>query len=80
VVGTILQTEIGDDPVPLLITTSRVAGGVARSWTTADEFMQEVPNARIYDGVHYRNSGRVGTEMGRQIAQLAIDKYLLKHK
>ena len=45
-----------------------------------DEFMQEVSNARIYDGVHYRNSGRVGTEMGRQIAQLAIDKYLLKHK
>ena len=80
VVGTILQAEIGDDPVPLLITTSRAAGGVTRSWITIDEFMQEVPNARIYDGVHYRNSGRVGTEMGKQIAQLAIDKYRLGQK
>jgi hypothetical protein len=80
VVGAVLRAEIGDDPAPLLITTSRAAGGVARSWTSVDSFMQEVPNARIYDGVHYRNSGRVGTEMGRQIAQLAIDKYKLGQK
>lgn len=80
VVGTILQAEIGDDPVPALTTTSQAAGGVARSWTTVDAFMQEVANARIYDGVHYRNSGRVGASMGKQIAQLAIDKYMLKQK
>jgi hypothetical protein len=80
VVGTVLQTEIGDDQVPVLTTTSQAAGGVARSWTNIDEFMQEVANARIYDGVHYRNSGKVGAGMGRQIAQLAIDKYGLKRK
>jgi hypothetical protein len=80
VVGTILQAEIGDDPVPLLTTTSKAAGGVARSWTTVEAFMQEVANARIYDGVHYRNSGRVGASMGKQIAQLAIDRYRLKEK
>ena len=80
VVGTILQAEIGNELTPVLTTTSNAAGGVSRSWTTIDEFMQEVPNARLYDGVHYRNSARVGTEMGKQIAGLAIEKYRLTHK
>lgn len=80
VVGTILQAELRNEPIPLLTTTSNAAGGVSRSWTTIDEFMREVPNARLYDGVHYRNSGKVGTEMGKQIARLAIEKYRLTHK
>ncbi len=79
-VGTVLQAEIGDGPTPVLTTTSKAAGGVARSWTKLDDFMQEVVNARIYDGVHYRNSGKVGAEMGKQIAMLATEKYLLGKK
>ncbi|QOJ24928.1 MAG: vanadium-dependent haloperoxidase [Gammaproteobacteria bacterium] len=79
-VGTVLQIEIGDGQTPALTTTSAAAGGVARSWTKLDDFMQEVANARIYDGVHYRNSGKVGSEMGKKIANLAAEKYLLKTK
>ena len=80
VVGTILQAELGNEPTPVLTTTSNAAGGVSRSWTSIDEFMQEVPHARLYDGVHYRNSGKIGTEMGKQIARLAIEKYRLTDK
>ncbi|WP_350150308.1 vanadium-dependent haloperoxidase [Nitrosomonas sp.] len=79
-VGTVLQAEIGDGQTPLLTTTSKAAGGVARSWVKLDDFMQEVASARIYDGVHYRNSGKVGSEMGKQIAQLSAKKYLLRNK
>lgn len=79
-VGTVLKAEIGLDPTPMLTTRSHAAGDATRGWTNVDEFMQEVANARVYDGVHYRNSGRVGTEMGRKIAQLAIEKYRLGHK
>lgn len=79
-VGTVLQAEIGDGQTPLLTTTSKAAGGVARSWTKLDDFMQEVASARIYDGVHYRNSGKVGSEMGKQIAQLSAKKYFLRTK
>jgi hypothetical protein len=78
--GTVLQAEIGDGQTPLLITTSKAAGGVTRSWTKLDDFMQEVASARIYDGVHYRNSGKVGSEMGKQIAQLSAKKYFLRNK
>jgi len=43
------------------------APGVVRSWTSIDDFLLEVANARIYDGVHYRNSTEVGTAMGKKI-------------
>ena len=38
--------------------------------------MQEVANARIYDGVHYRNSTEVGTAMGKQVGALAVAKFV----
>ncbi|MBS0149566.1 MAG: vanadium-dependent haloperoxidase [Nitrospira sp.] len=79
-VGTVLKAEIGNNPMPVLTTSSHAAGDITRSWTRVDDFMQEVADARIYDGVHYRNSGRIGTEMGKQIARLAIEKYLLTQK
>jgi hypothetical protein len=75
-VGTVLQAEIGTGPRLSLTTTSSTAKGAARNWTKIDDFMQEVANARIYDGVHYRNSTEVGTAMGKQIGELAVAKYL----
>lgn len=79
-VGKVLKAEIGAGPTPILTTVSRAAGGATRSWTTIDDLVQEVANARIYDGVHYRNSGEVGTAMGRQIGELAITKYFRSSK
>lgn len=75
VVGTILKAELGDAAPPTLTTTSAAAGGATRSWASVDEFMTEVANARIYDGVHFRTSTQVGTAMGRQIGELAISRY-----
>lgn len=79
-VGTVLQAEIGDGVTPVLTTVSKAAGDVSRSWTSVNAFMQEVINARIYDGVHYRNSGEVGADMGKKVAKLAIEKYRLDQK
>lgn len=76
-VGTVLQGEIGNNQPPILQTVSKAANNVSRSWNSIDAFMQEVINARIYDGVHYRNSGEIGAQMGKQVAKLAIEKYQL---
>jgi hypothetical protein len=62
--------------MPTLTTSSPTANGTTRSWTSIDAFMQEVANARIYDGVHYRNSTEVGTAMGKQIGALVASKLL----
>ncbi|MCC6396149.1 MAG: vanadium-dependent haloperoxidase [Bacteroidetes bacterium] len=76
VVGTIIEAEIGNGPMPVLSTTSAAAGGARRTWNSIKDFMQEVANARVYDGVHFRNSTAVGTEMGKQIGALAVARYL----
>jgi hypothetical protein len=75
-VGTVLKAEIGTGSMPILMTTSYMAKGVTRRWTKIDDFMQEVANARIYGGMHYRTSTEVGTAMGKRIGELAIAKYL----
>jgi hypothetical protein len=75
-IGTVLQAEVGAGPMPILTTTSPTAKGAARSWSKIDDFIQEVANARVYDGVHYRNSTEVGTAMGRQIGAMAAAKVL----
>ncbi len=78
VTGSVLQAEIGAGPTPTLTTTSYTAKGAARSWTKTDDFIQEVANARVYDGVHYRNSTEVGTAMGKRIGALAAAKFQLR--
>ena len=50
---------------------SPTAGGAVRTWTSVGDFTQEVALARIYDGVHYRNSTEVGAAMGQKIGELA---------
>lgn len=74
-VGTVLKAELGSRPAPTLSTTSSKAPGVVRHWTRIEDFVQEVSDARIYDGVHYRNSTEVGTAMGAKIGALAVARY-----
>lgn len=70
--GAVLAAEIGTGPTPALRSASPTARGAVRTWATVDEFVREVAVARIYDGVHYRNSTQVGSTMGRQIGELAV--------
>ncbi|HVG05627.1 MAG TPA: PA-phosphatase, partial [Burkholderiaceae bacterium] len=75
-VGTVLQAEVGSGAIPALTTSSYLVKGPARSWAKIDDFMQEVGNARVYDGVHFRNSTEVGAAMGKQVGALAVEKFL----
>ena len=50
---------------------SNVAGVVnpVRSYDRLSEALQEVLDARIYGGMHYRNSTRVGANLGKQVSR-----------
>lgn len=54
--GAVLTAEVGSGPAPKLSSASPAAQGAVRTWATVNDFTQEVAVARIYDGVHYRNS------------------------
>ncbi|WP_422342571.1 hypothetical protein [Parasphingorhabdus sp.] len=71
-----MKAEIGENATPELWTVSYTDGGARRNWKSVDDFIQEVSDARIYDGVHYRSSADVGSEMGLQIGALAVETYL----
>jgi hypothetical protein len=65
----------GDD-IPEASLVSTTAPGVTRKFTKLSGYVEEVVNARIYDGVHYRTSGEVGAEMGRKIGEYAAANYM----
>jgi hypothetical protein len=64
------------DAVPKFTMTSTTAPGVTRSFERLSDYVTEVINARIYEGVHYRASGEVGAAMGRRIAANTVEHYL----
>lgn len=74
--GAVLSAEIGSEPVPRLVSTSPTLPGVTRTWRSVAEFVEEVSNARIYDGVHYRHSTEVGSALGRKVGELAVAKLM----
>ncbi len=68
--------KIFGDEIPEATLVSTTAPGVTRKFTKLSDYVQEVINARIYDGVHYRTSGVIGAEMGRQVGEYAAANYL----
>jgi hypothetical protein len=64
----VLQALYGD-AVPKFTLTSTAAPGVTRSFERLSDYVSEVINGRIYEGVHYRTSGTIGAAMGRRIAE-----------
>ena len=50
---------------------------MTRRWTRLQDYSDEVSNARVYGGIHYRFSTVIAQEMGRKIAELAVKTRLL---
>jgi hypothetical protein len=71
----VLEAEFGTGPVSLTM-TSPTAPGVVRKWSSIGDYAEEVSVARIYGGLHYRNSTVVGKAMGKKIGDLAQQNYL----
>jgi hypothetical protein len=70
-IATVLQAVAGDE-VDAISLTSPTAPGVTRKWTRLQDYSDEVSNARVYAGFHYRFSTEVGKDMGKKIGQLTV--------
>jgi hypothetical protein len=71
-VAGVVKAVLGTDDIPEVAMTSPTAPGVIHRWTSTVALTEEVANARIWSGFHYRFSTRVGTEMGRQIGEYVV--------
>ena len=71
-VGAVLEAQFGEGEVAPVAMTSAAVPGVTHRWTKISDYVNEVSNARIWGGVHYRSSTQVGRAMGTRIGQLAV--------
>ena len=51
------------------------ARGAVRRYADLDALVQEVATARIHDGVHYRFSTEAGTDLGKRVGALAVQRF-----
>jgi len=78
VIATVIRADAGGSPAVNLSTTSNTLRGVTRRWTSTEDLVREVSMARIWAGVHFRNSCEVGTRMGAQVGALVAAAYSLR--
>jgi len=71
-VAGIVKAALGTVDIPEIARTSATAPGVTHRWTNMTAFAEEVANARIWAGFHYRFSTHVGTDMGLQIGEYVV--------
>lgn len=76
-VAEVLKADVGGGSMPALSTASPSAKGAVRRWKDTDDFVREVSDARVYEGVHYRFSTEAGSRMGLQIGRQAAMKLQL---
>jgi hypothetical protein len=67
----VLQTVYGDS-VPRFTLTSSAAPDVKRSFDKLSDYVADVINGRVWEGVHYRTSGEVGAALGRRVAEHVV--------
>jgi PAP2 superfamily len=63
--ATIMQLIFGNTPgMPITSTIT----GITRQWSTFGEGLDEVIDARVYSGIHFRTADEVGSVQGQQVA------------
>ena len=71
-VAAVVKAVLGGVDIPEVALTSPATPGVTHRWTNTTAFTEEVANARIWAGFHYRFSTRVGTQMGYEIGEYVV--------
>jgi hypothetical protein len=49
----------------------------SRHYATVEELDREIVNARVWAGLHYRDSGETGVKLGRNVAHWTLDRFFL---
>jgi hypothetical protein len=76
----VLTAYFGSDE--LHFTMSSPAPGLLQPVRSYDRFSQaltDIDNARIYGGMHFRNSTAFGSELGKRVARQTVEHFFLPH-
>jgi hypothetical protein len=70
----VLEEFLGTDRIDFTMDAA-VAGTSARHFDTVRQLRDEVENARIYGGDHYRKGGSDGTKSGDRVARWGLERF-----
>ena len=68
----VIEAVLGSQEMPEVTMMSTTAPGAIHRWINTAAYIEEVANARIWAGFHYRFSTEVGTKMGREIGEYVV--------
>jgi hypothetical protein len=71
-----LEIYFGTDEVPLSISSTIAGAGPPRSYARLSDIRAEVANARVWAGLHFRNSMQEGFKLARKVARNAAHDFL----
>jgi hypothetical protein len=74
--ATVLILLFGDKPDAPIVATSPTNPAFERPWARLSDGVEEVIEARIYGGIHYRTSDEEGAALGRRIARFVVNRAL----
>jgi hypothetical protein len=72
----VVQAVFDTPEMPEVSITSPTAPGVTHRWTNVRAFADEVAQARISAGFHYRFSTKVGQDMGYKIGEYVVKSFM----
>lgn len=75
--GTVLANYFGEILDVTLTSDALAMAGVVRSFTTVSAVMDEVRDARVFGGIHFRTADNDGQAVGVAVAQYLIQNALL---
>ena len=75
-VAAVVDAVFGTADIPEVAMRSPTAPGVTHRWANTAALAEEVANARIWAGFHYRFSTRAGTQMGRRLGEYVVKSVL----
>jgi hypothetical protein len=72
----VVETVFGTAQISQVSMTSPTAPGVFHHWTNVRDYSNEVSEARIWAGFHYRFSTKVGQDMGYKLGEYVVKNFM----
>jgi hypothetical protein len=74
--ATMLGLLPGDDPGGEVTVTSPTNPGFSRTWSRFSTGIDEVVDARVWTGIHFRSSDVEGATLGKHVARFVFEHAL----
>jgi hypothetical protein len=71
----VAESVLGDDETEMVLSNAAVPG-VVLEYTSFEEITEDIDDARVYGGIHFRFDQRAGARQGRKIGGWVVNHHL----